>query len=434
MGYPILVVFYLNYGDDIMQAALQNAAGAGDTVNTKIEPDIINTIIWIIMALFPILYHFIKRDSSNIFASSLIILLIAVFFIYIPGQIQYIQSVIFTANIASISVYKQYSLYEQLKIQQSWFVRDISTNPRNIKWIMYLFTHIFIYYHCFRTHNLVYINVVIQRMNMIIMPIPYLLLPTNPKYDLYFHRYQMVLFLISSQVLNPLYGILYYYYLKDCCLNDTLHTIILYGFIIVWAFSFVGMNQICNIFRQRGFKQIVNMNNNNFMDSWAQYVLLNQNTFQKFSCYMMNNGRCIFPNMLFVIEILQYKHAVLTKLSLAENDQYRFDGQRVIDGLNLSSLVDEINSMDLKDIALQRIEADFCALFGKYFDGDNDNLLKCTFVSEMELELIEDKLVNIEDIDSIEEILTVFDGAIKECDDILQLLYREYVIITFRSN
>ena len=87
--------------------------------------------------------------------------------------------------------------------------------------------------------------------------------------------------------------------------------------------------------------------------------------------------------MLFVIEILQYKSAVLRRLGMIHSHRkYPFD-VGVIDGLHFSYLVDEMNNIDLHQITLTKIEADIDILYSKYLDKtnmDEYNVLYANFV------------------------------------------------------
>ena len=86
-------------------------------------------------------------------------------------------------------------------------------------------------------------------------------------------------------------------------------------------------------------------------------------------------------------------------------------------------------------ISTETIVSDMCYFYQKYFwkclddDQQESNLLYVTFISDEGKKRIESRLMNLTN-DHDPEIINVFDGAIKECNDVLQLLYREYVIDT----
>ena len=436
-----------------MQLVLERIRG-GDDVLQNMEPDIVSTILWLMITVLPTIFFYHKRDyTSSMFMISVIVMFIAgvighanidIHMESLEMDTKYILA-IFSTNIASFAVYIQYSLYQELQRQRSWFVHGMSINA-HVKWIMYIFSNLFIFWLCViddepKNCNLPYFAVVIQLMLMILIVIPYLLLPSDTaiKCDIYFYRSQMTMFLIASQIIYPLYCTLYYYWLHDI-VNDTIHKIIYHAIFGFSVLILIGLDRVLNMFRKYRFQKVVSMDKNDFHDTWIGYVQMNKHAFEGFCHYLARIGR-IFPNVLFVIETVQYKHAVLRKLTMdngnnrnQDKSESIFDGGG-IDGLDVSFLVNTINNIDSEKITISKVKRDMDVLCNRYLNKhghDNEvNILYAGFISTEQIKSIHIELNATSN--NIQDILNIFNGSIKECDEVLQLFYMEYVLDSVRS-
>lgn len=420
----------------------------GEAIHTSIKPDILGSSIFIIITLFPLLYHFFKGYGSNIHTISLSIVFIACVMMNLRRhnsdetllwtiQTEYIQALT-TILVFSVCVYKQFSLFQQLLVQHSWFHNKYQYpsiySSKYLKWIMYSLSNIIISFYSFiyiKQADLAHINNCIHRTWILIIPIPYYLLP-EMEYDLYFNRFQMVTFIIS-QMVNQTWIALYTYFFHDY-ISDVVFSAIVHCCMVSWIFAFVGLSIFMDKWRQSVFTAIINKcNNNEFAHKWFEYISSDITKFQRFSNYLLNINA--YQNMLFVIELMQYKYALRNYVDSSSNIGMDSDRIMNIPGLNVSltaqSVLNEQND-GLENIPFERIAADLCSFYAKYLleyiDGDEilkeTNILYATFVSDKTRIMIEHDLIKLNDF----EILNVYNNALKDCNDILQLLYREYVI------
>ena len=164
---------------------------------------------------------------------------------------------------------------------------------------------------------------------------------------------------------------------------------------------------------------------------WWDYILVNNHNFENFRNFLVNVK--VYQNMLFIIEIIQYKHAVLKRLDLDEND-LMIDIDNEI--MEKSYIVNQIDTDNIDAITANRIRNDIGSLYTKYMLKKHEyeyNELFVTFVSNVDILLIEKRLKQIKDFDIL-DVLNIFDHVIDKTNSILQLLYRECVIHHLSTN
>ena len=439
--YPIIVLICLLHGQQTTNMVLEDVLG--DAIYIIIKPDILGTIAWIIIIFFPLIYQ-LKGDNFNLFGISYIMLFIGFIIINLPRdhndhqhsvlmytiQTEYIQSLL-SLLLFSICIYKQFSLNQQVQIQNNWFNQryKISSTPNKyLKWIMYFAVNIFVYYHCFiylDQCNLMTFNMTVRTIWSVSIVISFYLSPFNIPFDLYFNRYQMNTIIINH-IFTETYLLIYVYFLKEY-IAIILHRVIMHISLFIWVFSFVALPTIFNTLNHKKFLRILKttQESNIFTESWLRYILLNNISFQNLGMFLISSK--VYENMLFVIEISQYKHAVQRRLNyLLNNNECLLSLDENIDGMIVSPIVQEINSIDLEQLTLQRIKIDMILLYEKYMlhYDDDKHCLYLSFISKQMKDEIENKLQTIDDY----QVLNVFDQAIKTCSDILQLMYTQYVI------
>eukprot|EP01084_Bolivina_argentea_P144808 253981_1 len=232
LGLFIMLLTYLHYGYDIMQHALEPTMG--DLIYTNIKPDICSTIIWILITFIPHLNIFHKKCRQNIFMLSLIVLFIAgdvdCWFpmqisnaVYDRFSIQYEYIHVVTLSLLfSFCVYKQFSICEHIKIQHSWFDDNYANsysnnhNSNSLKLIMYSLSNILIFIDIITVHkqcDIIRVHKTIYILGIILMSIPYYLLPSNLKYDLYFKKIQSIMISLIA-IISALWMIIYSLYFR----------------------------------------------------------------------------------------------------------------------------------------------------------------------------------------------------------------------------
>ena len=97
-------------------------------------------------------------------------------------------------------------------------------------------------------------------------------------------------------------------------------------------------------------------------------------------------------------------------------------------GINKSPVVDTIDNEEIDEITVERIKYDMDYLYTRYVlmhnNDDEINKLFVTFVSSSDKHLIEQRLRDSKDFD---DMLKVFDDLIEKTENIIQLLYENYV-------
>ena len=430
----LLLLLYLHDGHYLLDNFIILPEGQQSfTKKLQIKPNIAGTLLWISMTLFPIIYHY-TGDNSNIVRVSSFAIPAVAFAINLPttdynGNNEYIKAIML-CEVMALNLYKQFSLYHQLHVQQSWFDETYKTifDYRHLKFIIYLVFNASVYIQsctfldkCDMTHFLLSMH----RSALFTFVIFYHLFPANIKYDLYFIKSQLVL-CCMSMIIHELHCIIHSYFTKDY-MSAELHFIFAHLPVLIIVISFIGIpNYILNRIRQRKFYRLLKRNNVN-SDLWLDYIQVKQGNLQDFVNYLCTIK--VYQNLLFIMEITQYKNIVLRRLGKETDNEYlqQLADYESIDGINTSNLVQSINCMDTDKITIKKIKSDISALYKKYmmkYDQDEYNPLFVTFISDSDQRLIQKKLQDTKDF----EILNVFDDVIEKTNSIFQLLYREYVI------
>ena len=424
--YPISFLIFLHDGSYISQYTTIGIAE--NAANVIIKPDILGTILWIIITLFPLIYH-----VKILEAASFLLLSVAVFFVNVPSQFthsmvyhninpEFLQALL-TSLLISFFVYKQYSLYQQILHQHSWFNanhENIWFNYKYIKWIMYFISNISMYLYCFLWSNQcdqASVQLAVDKISTLSIII-YYFLPRKLKYDLYFHRGQIMIN-IMTKIFQNVYLIFYTYLDLQDPVGNLIHTIIVFVPVFVAVLSLIASPYLFNRIKQNQMLRIVSENDNTLKKTWQEYILLSGTNFHHFGLYLIDFG--VYANILFVIEVSQYKNAVIRRLNVERNKNIKI-GITDINGLNASPMIENINSVDLQKLTLNEIKSDIWSLYERYIESVS--ILYATFVNRERKTEIEKKLQQIDDF----EILNVFDNECKKVSHVLQLLYREYII------
>ena len=212
--YPALILIFIIHGYSIIQSNIPQQFVEKAT-KVYIKPDILSTIIWIIISILPFIYKF-KTQFSNTFTISLIFGITSISnWVVINMQSQFIQinwnhinttylGSLCLISTTSISFYKNISTFERINFEYSWFHKNYtdhtSIHSNNLKWIIYLFVNIILFILCFiyTDHcNMIFVGFSVQMISMII-PYFILFIPLNQKYDLYFNRVQIISLVIYN--------------------------------------------------------------------------------------------------------------------------------------------------------------------------------------------------------------------------------------------
>lgn len=421
--YPILLVFYLNAGNRINEDVLGKVVVSDGNILLTIESDMATAILLGILTFFPALS--IYGDKLNIFQIILIILSVLsalalsndIFLEFDQEYTRHILATIF--SIYSIIIYKYYSLYEKLTETSVY-----------IKWIMYGLSNIVMYGYCFIVSN--ECNVIILNrcgitLLLLLLPIPYILTKqtSNIPNDLHHFRKQMEVFVIS-QAINQSFCISWSFYFKYYEKQYPFLSII-----FVFVYWMTAVSGICGLtvlplilekIQEYKFKECVK--NNNIELLWWIHVFLNDSKFQNFLFWLANYK--MSPNLLFVIELVGYKNCVVHKLNIAKKGYVLplNRGQNILDGSPITSNIHQLSSNDL---SFQRIKSDLSIFYLKYLQKHDKNgsinPLYANFVNRNNRKYI---LKSLNTMRNSEDILLVFDNAIKETATTLQSLYRVY--------
>lgn len=458
--YPILLLIYINFGIDIMRNTLKPLIG--NDINIIIKPDILTTTIWILIQLLGIIYHYFpinyRLNNNNLFTFSLLILFIIMFIEYNINinkiSLKYIQSLT-TMTCFAICSYKQYSLFQNVYKQYLWFNGihyDLYKNNKiiiiiinkgffYIKYLIYIGCQFIIYYYCFiylDKCTIVTINLSMHILWSIIIPLPYYLLSTKIKFDLYHNRKQMMYFILTH-LLSHIWAILWSFpsFQTRFTFNLTLHHIISQLSLIIFFISLTILPFLFNLYKKYKFNKLI-INNRYHYENWWQYILSNNTNFNNFYGYLRQNK--IVESLLFVMEFMEYKNYVINKLnsngyiinngyllSLENNYQTVLNQTPIIDIIKQEININQINGQRLKiDLEI------FCKKYivriednEKIEDNQRHRNLFVSFISSNHRRQIIDVLHNDNNI----EVIHLFDDAIKEIYDILQLIYIQYQMI-----
>ena len=445
--YPYIIFIFLEDKEFVAKNVIEFM---GDHANTKIQFDALGTILWFGIAIAPL---FVMHIASNTGNTSMKIYLIIVFIAYLfsTNLLQhlydpdYLLSFTFFESLhGSIFIYKQMSLYQSVCVENSWFNYNYMTNTddineTNMGLISYTLSNIFVYVYVFiisdATFNAVFISVVLVSIFVVIA---HYLLRSSSKYpDIYFNQLQMKIHAFS-QAFSHIYAVLYAYYFKYY-LGDTMHYIVLESFLFRDVITLTLLPTIVNKYYGNKYISMINDDYNRFTESWWDYILVNADNYNKFRNYLLDLK--ILQNMLFIIEVIQYKHAVSnnnTNINTASDVNLHLVNQS-INGLGISPLANEVLLRGDTVINVQTISNDMTILFRKYLlkyiDEDDDgnsnnpvmnyNVLYLTTITIKQKNAIKSQLNPI--IMHDYGILNVFDELIVETSNILQLLYREFV-------
>ena len=429
--YPTVILMFVSNGYGIVhfECALSQKEFSQEL---QIKPDIISTIIWVIISLFIYIYQFKsnqwKKNYSNKFTMSLIIGILSLLNWVMMNyniDIKYIHSLCSISTISFV-FYKCCSMYETIMFEYSWFdykYKDNSIPNNNLKWIIYLIINITLFVYCFiylDDCNLVSVRCAFQIISMVI-PYLILLIPSNQKYDLYFHRKQLIISIIC--------GIAY----KMCLIINSFFDKRLINpmaiSLTMIPSAFVVLPYLMDMVKNRNLVNILKKNPKILKTHWWEYILSNDDAFDKFQSFLLQNK--VYENMLFIFEVMQYKHAVLNRLKNKNMNRgylLTFDDENLNKLRYISPIAESIYDLNVEEINMQRIKIDITILYEKYMSIDYDvtNKLFVSFIHSKNKEKLKESIYCMSD--NNEDILNVFDSFMKECDNILQLLYREYVI------
>ena len=167
----------------------------------------------------------------------------------------------------------------------------------------------------------------------------------------------------------------------------------------------------------------ISQNNQNVQVSWSSYICIDRNNFIRFQVHLIHLE--IFQNLLFWIELNQYKQAVSRKVDRFQRGfalELDDDVIQNVSGINEGSLVQHIKDLDIDQITSEQIKNDMDHLFSKYLEN-SDNAVFVTFVSSSDRIIIEQKMKRLQEL----EVLTIFDDILRKTNNTMQLLYEEYV-------
>lgn len=436
----LLIIFYF---DSYYIAQSGSERIMGSCVTIEIERDIVGAIIWFIISIIPICIIERCRNRSyifKIFALGVFGMAVAIPLInkvsisdYIILDVQSeLVNVILLSFMVSTNIYQLISVYQQIRIQYSWINGNHKkfSEYKYLEWCGYCSIHIIVYFKCFLWSNKCTIASVFATFHIVsvfIMVILYYALPRNNKSaecDLYHYRFLFDICIIMH-LLQQTYCIIYSYLLQDYLINDDLHFILIYSISAVMHIIDLGLPKWILDKQQHNKFNIICAQKTNIHKSWLQYISSNPANFMNFGLYLIDNQ--VYQNMLFMIEVNQYKHVLLNRLKkrLSSDDNciyFKVD-------MDPSYLVNWINNADILDITQDKVTDDMRILYekyiSKYFDTkDEYNELFVTFVS------LEDKLkIEKKFMGELTEfaVLNIFDDVIDKTNNILQLLYRQYV-------
>ena len=166
--------------------------------------------------------------------------------------------------------------------------------------------------------------------------------------------------------------------------------------------------------------------NQNIKEAWSEYIFMNADNFQRFQMHLINLK--IFQNLLFLLELNQYKQAVLDKVNTMKKGYLlEFDDDIIknTSGIGETELVQYIKRMDTDEITTEQIKQHMDHLFSKYF-APNNNTIFVTFMSSSDKITIEQRTQTLPDL----QVLTIFDDMLRKTNNTIQLLYEEYVMFS----
>ena len=430
--YPAAVLLFILTGYDLLKSGISKELGQ-EATRVHIQSDILSTIIWILTSLIIVIYQFkgneMKLNYSNTFVISLIIAIVSASSWVMSNykiDIKYIHSLCLISCMA-IFFYKCASMYEAINFQYSWFDQNYKHHsiPNNhLKWIIYLIVNIALFIHCFVYLNHCNIVSVRYSFQIISMIVPYfiLLIPSNQKYDLYFHRVQMISCIISNIIFKI-------YLVIDAYSDKKLPPPGVIGLVMIIS-SLAILPYLMNMAKNKHFVNIVEKNSRILKPHWWEYILSNAQAFDKFESFLLDDE--VFENMLFIVEIMQYKYAVLKRLKNNMNTRYplTFDDETINKIKYISPMAESIYESNLEEISTGRIKIDIAMLCEKYMSNDYDanHKLFVSFIHLKNKKKLKESVYSMINDDEDKNVLNVFDPFIKECDGILQLLYKEYVV------
>ena len=154
--YPV-VLFYLHDGYNIIHIAFEPLVGSITSTNFQLR--FIESIIWILIVLFPLITQF-KGGDSNIFR----VFLIGLYGVTVTFTVMYYNSdtiqfkmihplfirTAISKTLVSIAAYKQTSTYQQICFEHSRFDDNHKTfsEYKYLKWIAYFSFHIIVFFYC----------------------------------------------------------------------------------------------------------------------------------------------------------------------------------------------------------------------------------------------------------------------------------------------
>ena len=438
----------------------------GESIFAEIKLNFIGVVCWIVIALFPLFEH-LKRIPSNIFITLMFGSHVIVF-IFITTKRTILEStieigseliqVIIVLIIFSSTMHHLLSIHQDIRCEYLWFNDRFKSfsEYQYLKLVIYLLMQIIVYFHCFvwsKSCNLINILTVFQNIIITITMGLYYTLPNNIDYDLFWNGYCFNVMVLAEVMLLSHFIILanMLKYNNDRTLN----------LIITAIFHFITAGCMITYFvfpcwsnkhRQTKFKVMVHQNMQ-IKASWWEYILSDTNNYRGFRAHLINLK--IFQNLLFFIEIMSYKSAVLKKLQIQIDTlhidrgfMHNFDDCESVDtklGINKSYLIKCIESMDIEEISANRIQSAMKILCSKYTskylnvpsisDENNDDLITMdnhlfvTFITKADKARINKRFQNMAGIGS----LNVFDEVIVKTNEIMQLLYQVYVVNSIRD-
>ena len=402
-----------------------------------IEPDIAIKMIWILIAaassldLFKYHTRTVNLYTSHICTFGLMIV------IQLTGNIvqktelfTLSMKCIFIIFMQSAMIYQNISLYQRLTSRNAWFYGKNTSclEYRYVKWSVFLCLHIFVYIHCFvwlKECNLVSLLDDYHFINCTLVLVLYFIFFTTSnasKLDLYSLRYQFYISVVMQTILY-LYVVLRAYGLNDYLTTTSRVSItnLIIGSMII---SFIGIPKwLSQRNKHARFIEIIGRDQRISM-LWSEYICLYQHNFQQFQVHLINLE--IFQNLLFLLELNQYKQAVLTKVDKFNSGYLlEFDTDIIprITGIGETPIIQDIKSMDINRITSEQIRNDMDHLFSKYLTMTNDNALFVTFASSSERRIIKQRIKTSKEL----EVLTLFDDILRTVNNTMQLLYEMYI-------
>ena len=446
----IVLYIFIEYGYEILEETL--AILTPDVLDKDIKPDLFSSIAYIVVTLMPLLY--LKGDNSALFSLFLLMgfgLMVILNSstlesnIYISQFQDYIE-ILFMSSILVLYVYKQLALFRQIENEWSWFYQNwqLQTKSQSSLSICYnlfkneifvpIFCNVLLHTICFMYFDKINIVTAYWILHLIwttIIPLIFYLLPsTTNKYDLYHHRQQMTVFVLSQTSVR-IFCILWCFGLKYI-LPKLVYKMIINSSSLMDIFSLVLLPMIMTRYKNKQHQNKVHKRNtfsllhNKLTLKWSEYVSLDSNKFQSFYYYLAKSY--VVENLLFISEVMNYKIIIMEKLKIDINgSQCGYILELSMFNNNYTPILQQTKDARAEMIDIESIKQDLSLFYERYVektDGEQHDRLYASFIDpKRRKEILHSIFTTYDKM----ELLNVFDDAMKDIDSVLQLLYVEYV-------